>query len=56
MISTSNITLRLGKKALFEDVSIKFAPQIKNKAIHKNSYSHPCLHTYFSGSQATVKT
>ena len=26
MISTSNITLRLGKKALFEDVSIKFAP------------------------------
>ncbi len=26
MISTSNITLRLGKKALFEEVSIKFAP------------------------------
>ena len=24
MISTSNITLRVGKKALFEDVSIKF--------------------------------
>ena len=24
MISTSNITLRLGKKALFEDVNIKF--------------------------------
>ncbi|MFI3209259.1 MAG: ATP-binding cassette domain-containing protein, partial [Eubacteriales bacterium] len=26
MISTSNITLRLGKKALFEEVNIKFAP------------------------------
>ena len=24
MISTSNITLRIGKKALFEDVNIKF--------------------------------
>mgnify|MGYP001221307649 FL=1 len=24
MISTSNVTLRVGKKALFEDVSIKF--------------------------------
>lgn len=24
MISTSNITLRVGKKALFEDVNIKF--------------------------------
>lgn len=26
MISTSSVTLRLGKKALFEDVSIKFTP------------------------------
>ena len=24
MISTSNVTLRVGKKALFEDVNIKF--------------------------------
>ena len=24
MISTSNVTLRIGKKALFEDVNIKF--------------------------------
>ena len=24
MISTSNITLRVGKKALFEDVNVKF--------------------------------
>ena len=26
MISANNITLRLGKKALFEDVNIKFTP------------------------------
>ena len=26
MISAVNITLRLGKKALFEDVNIKFTP------------------------------
>ena len=26
MISTSNISLRFGKKALFEDVNIKFVP------------------------------
>ena len=26
MISANNITLRLGKRALFEDVNIKFTP------------------------------
>ena len=26
MISTSNITMRFGKTALFEDVSVKFTP------------------------------
>ena len=26
MISTSNVSLRFGKKALFEDVNIKFTP------------------------------
>ena len=26
MISTSNVSLRFGKKALFEDVNIKFVP------------------------------
>ena len=28
MISTSNVTLRVGKKALFEDVSIKFEASV----------------------------
>lgn len=27
MISTNNITLRVGKKALFEDVNIKFTEE-----------------------------
>ena len=27
MISTSNVTLRVGKKALFEDVNIKFTEE-----------------------------
>ena len=26
MISANNVTLRIGKKALFEDVNIKFVP------------------------------
>lgn len=26
MISANNVTLRLGKRALFEDVNIKFTP------------------------------
>mgnify|MGYP000576503354 CR=1 FL=1 len=29
MISANNITLRVGKKALFEDVNIKLAPTVQ---------------------------
>ena len=28
MIAANNVTLRLGKRALFEDVNIKFTPEI----------------------------
>ena len=34
MISANNVTLRLGKKALFEDVNIKFT--------EGNCYGHRC--------------
>ena len=32
MISANNVTLRIGKKALFEDVNIKFTEGISHRA------------------------
>ena len=32
MISANNITLRIGKKALFEDVNIKFTEELSETA------------------------
>ena len=40
MISASNVTLRLGKKALFEDVNIKFTEGNCYGLIGAVSYTH----------------
>ncbi len=41
MISTSNISLRFGKKALFEDVNIKFVPGHCSGLIGANGAGKP---------------
>ena len=56
MISANNITLRLGKKALFEDVNIKFTEGNCYGMIGANGAGKSTLSKYFDNVYRTTGT